>query len=380
MSSAAVPRPAAGLSAAAPSAAPEVPRWALCSRPLESAPLTPASLSPRGFCCLAHHDAWFVRQNRAVKDCVEAEGGRLRMQVLPCDFTITLGVEPMTGRNFRVETHFQGPIANMDSRLKATHDRIWAGKKCPAIPQVPRDSALRQRDNACLVNYHAARQRVRPLAELVEECAAETGGRGVEVSVKRLFRALLNVRRKNDPNGDDFGCVFDLLRASIVYETPEALARGFDYLRAKSEIVCCRNRLDDPAQQGASAPPLRGGGYRCVLLKVKLEKLVCEIQLHIYDLYRAKGEVGRRLYKWVDSARYARESFEGEHDRSGLETGPKCRKRWKTEEVYAGAMKAGAVDGKGTMWYVAASASSSSASPTAATAVLLPPLPPYYYH
>ena len=138
-----------------------------------------------------------------------------------------------------------------------------------------------------------------------------------------------------------------MARCSVCFETVADLRKGILYLTrnmraAKLCDVCSiKNRL---------YAPNKIGGYRYVVLYVKIDKYVGEIMVHLTETNKALCRASELAYHWLQhlDAAYEGEGYFGAHSPSGLYDGL-GRYCYATQRMYAGEWREGLRHGRGVM-------------------------------
>jgi len=123
--------------------------------------------------------------------------------------------------------------------------------------------------------------------------AMNSGGFSVTWSLKRAERTVLKTMEYYSRALRDFSRVLDMVRASVVFDSVEAVLKALVYL-SKSEVqlrlrvVRIRNRLEKPTAYG----------WRDVLVNIQFEDgVVAEIQLRLRELHKV-SEAAPHAHHW----------------------------------------------------------------------------------
>ena len=207
------------------------------------------------------------------------------------------------------------------------------------------------------------------LARLAAHMAAAAGGRHLAWSLKKCFRVWRKVHEKY--NGS-FARVGDVARCAVQFRSMAPMRAALRWLRANAaafgaEVLIVKDRFRAPAD----------GGYRDVLIGVRFRGgggggdegggggssssssgggdgaagHVCEIQLHLAQIYELKKSVGHQAYKWMRKLPKAANVYEGERDEAtGLFHG-KGTLMYASGNAYYGHFAGGKKQGWGTYVY-----------------------------
>ncbi|MBI5497836.1 MAG: LysM peptidoglycan-binding domain-containing protein [Deltaproteobacteria bacterium] len=122
----------------------------------------------------------------------------------------------------------------------------------------------------------------------LEGLAARTGGQASVPGLKGRPRALEKVLA--DYGGDPTR-LKDLARGMVVYDSPEAFARGLEDLRRTYPDAVIKDRFTTPTAEG----------YRDVIAHVPMQGTTVEVQLQHRDVLAVKEGPGHRIYEQIRS-------------------------------------------------------------------------------
>lgn len=146
------------------------------------------------------------------------------------------------------------------------------------MPRIPQREQLR-------VAYASAANARPGFESSVREAAAAIGANVVIGPVKKPHRVLA---KANADYGGDVASVRDVLRATVVVDTPEDAVRALDVLRRRFDAERVKDRFAQPTDLG----------YRDALVNVRLPGgLVAEVQINIPEIVAYKAGDGHSLYE-----------------------------------------------------------------------------------
>jgi len=181
-------------------------------------------------------------------------------------------------------------IKAIESEAKALYDAAFDSAMNPSqkaeADKKPKPPATGlQSSNDLDTLYQQAAEADPILKSITSAIAAETGGEPMfPPGLKGKPRAMEKIAGEY---GGDASRIVDLSRASIVYDSVDALKAGLAALQGKVEIVKTKDRFDKPT----------ASGYRDITLNVKINGHVCELQLHLKQIMEVKQGKGHELYE-----------------------------------------------------------------------------------
>lgn len=137
----------------------------------------------------------------------------------------------------------------------------------------------------------------------VERLAMLTGGEVKIGSVKSRGRARVKAKRKY---GNDFSCLTDCMRASIFFPSVGAVYDALEFIIRQEGTVTPDGTLefrDEDRRKDFYFLDIEDRvlndvqGYRDVIMKMVVDGLVGELQLHLAPLLTAKGGAGHKIYE-----------------------------------------------------------------------------------
>ncbi|MFH1467574.1 MAG: hypothetical protein ABIO70_24525 [Pseudomonadota bacterium] len=126
------------------------------------------------------------------------------------------------------------------------------------------------------------------LRDATQRIAGLTGGEAMfPPGLKGRARAQ---EKAETEYGGDYTQITDLSRASIQYDSMDALYKGLQAISSEFEIARLKDRFQTPAP----------GGYRDMLLNVRMPNgHVVELQLHLKEILEVKGGRGHAIYEEI---------------------------------------------------------------------------------
>ncbi|CAE7485465.1 unnamed protein product [Symbiodinium sp. CCMP2592] len=125
----------------------------------------------------------------------------------------------------------------------------------------------------------------------VREVAERTGGRNVEPPLKGMPRCRDKAQFKyKDKNGDiSWHRLTDIVRDTIVYKNLDDMYKGLRAIHEDEEIdiIECNDRYMNPLD----------GGYRDLQLSLRIDGMVCELQLNTKWMLHVKENAGHRAFE-----------------------------------------------------------------------------------
>lgn len=225
------------------------------------------------------------------------------------------------------------------------------------------------------LNYACGVERYQALWVFSASLARAMGidpSQGVERSVKRPQRFLKKaiVAWPEEYAHNDFRHSNDVYRTSVIADEMEQIAQmttlleclgrttfdrrapmkllGLEKSRDHFVVERIKNRFLQPAV----------GGYMDLLVNIRINGYVCEIQIHWRPIYDAMGEDGRRVSKWFAHFPADGRGYEDLEDevipdtaRSYLSAGSKAPRSEPNGGQYMGEFEEGKRHGTGTLYY-----------------------------
>lgn len=339
--------------------------------------------SMRGFCTAAHKREWFDAQIQSLR---EVKNNLLdNWEDLDADFvTKHAGVAgavlpPYRHMHARVraremeQTKYYRDIFNRlpeEERYKVLDlDELWPPSTAAELKNrcVQPEEAMTMK-----LNYASGVERYQALWVFTASLARAMGidpEHGVERSVKRPQRFLKKAISAfpEEYAHNDFRHSSDVYRTSVIADDMEQIAQmialleclgrttfdraapmkllGLETSKDHFVVERIKNRFLQPAV----------GGYMDLLVNVRINGYVCEIQIHWKPLYDAMGEDGRRLAKWfrhfpADGHGYEEEEDGGIIDNNAATPGGVKRPEQHGGQ-YLGDLDGGKRQGTGTLYY-----------------------------
>ncbi|CAE7708352.1 unnamed protein product [Symbiodinium sp. CCMP2456] len=125
----------------------------------------------------------------------------------------------------------------------------------------------------------------------VRAVAERTGGRNVEPPLKGMQRCQDKAQFKyKDKNGEiSWHRLTDIVRDTIVYQNLDDMYKGLRAIHEDEEIdiIECNDRYMNPLD----------GGYRDLQLSLRIEGMVCELQLNTKWMLHVKENAGHRAFE-----------------------------------------------------------------------------------
>jgi hypothetical protein len=177
-----------------------------------------------------------------------------------------------------------GPMPGAPAQARPqTHAEISQG-----IQEATRGRSRTQTSGDIDELYHQAAEADVHLREATQRIAGLTGG---EVAFPPGLKGKARAQEKVETEyGGDYSQLTDISRASIQYDSMDALYRGLQALGSEFEIARLKDRFQTPAP----------GGYRDMLLNVRMPNgHVVEVQLHLKEILAVKGGRGHAIYEEV---------------------------------------------------------------------------------
>ena len=186
-----------------------------------------------------------------------------------------------------------------------------------------------------LVTLYGSSLRILPKLWRIVQDVAEAAGDPVPPtawSVKKLLRAQTKLFTDY---GGRVEKLTDIARASIVCGDLKQLRRAVDEILKRGGVVSLKNRWATPVD-----------GYADVLINLRIDGVICEIQLHTKSIFEVKGETGHSTYKWLRRLVLPDDVYDGDTDSQGRPHGF-GRKTFAAGDVYEGHYKRGRKHGLG---------------------------------
>lgn len=331
--------------------------------------------SMRGFCSSTHKREWFdahIQQLRDVKsnildfweeldaDFVMKHAGVAGVAMPPYHLLHT----KVRAREVEQANQYKGTFNRLpaEERQKVCDlDEMWP----PSTPKELKERCVQPEEAITIrLNYAAGVERLQALY-VFSACLARAMGidpnQGVERSVKRPQR-LLKKALGSFPEEyvhNDFRHSTDVYRTSVIADEIEQISQmttvleclgrttfdrkaplkllGLESSKHHYVVERIKNRFLRPAV----------GGYMDLLVNLRINGYVTEIQVHWRPLYEAMGEDGRRLAKWFQHFPQDTTSYDDDLDSA---------KNGKTQPQqaggqYTGDMEDGKRHGIGTLYY-----------------------------
>jgi len=155
------------------------------------------------------------------------------------------------------------------------------------------------------------------LPSLVEICKALAGSLGMEeVGVGPIKESSSALRKADKKYGGDVLKITDYCRALLVVKDLSTLLAVLELARDSFGPLIRRVKLSSLNNSRDAALP---GGYRDAKINVELKDHICEIQIHVWDMYAICGVDGYRHYR--HSLEYSTDTFRNPYQAlQGLET------------------------------------------------------------
>lgn len=343
--------------------------------------------SMRGFCSSAHKREWFdahIQTLREVKSNIMEN-----WEELDADFVMKhagvagAALPPYRHMHTRVRTRLQEQVKyykDIFDRLPDEEkqkvldlDEMWP----PSSEKELKDRCIQPEEAMTMkLNYAAGVDRYQALWIFSSALARSMGidpNQGVERSVKRpqrlLKKAICGYPEEYAHN--DFRKSIDVYRTSVIADEMEQIAQmtalleclgrttfdrkapmkllGLEASRDHYVVERIKNRFLQPAI----------GGYMDMVVNLRINGYVCEVQIHWRPLYDSMGEDGRRLAKWFrhfpadgDGYEEVEEVVMPDTNGRGMVTiGLKTSRSEHHGGQYMGDMEDGKRHGTGTLYY-----------------------------
>eukprot|EP00466_Bigelowiella_natans_P013042 jgi/Bigna1/72502/fgenesh1_pg.20_\ len=153
--------------------------------------------------------------------------------------------------------------------------------------------------------YEQALVATGPLFVLACKCAASVRGlmkgTAVQWSIKKPLRYLRKVYEKYGRMAK----LTDVARCSIVFDTCEEVANAITWLLKNAEVERIKDRISKPADGGYrqaihyNSLFHQNVLFRDVLVNVRIDSHLCEVQLHLSAMANVKKHGGHLLFRWL---------------------------------------------------------------------------------
>jgi hypothetical protein len=137
--------------------------------------------------------------------------------------------------------------------------------------------------------YEQALVSIGPLFILACKCAVAARGPGKGTAVQWSLKKPLRFLRKVFEKYGRRPALSDIARCSITCDTCKEVASCLQWLISNAEVERIKDRISKPA----------AGGYRDMLVNVRINGHLCEIQLHLTSMAAVKKHGGHLLFRWL---------------------------------------------------------------------------------
>lgn len=136
--------------------------------------------------------------------------------------------------------------------------------------------------------YQLAPQAQQELALILERSTGHSHCESVIADVKSPARAETKIATELNHQATE---LTDLVRASIIADSPEQLVQAYEQLEQQAELVAVKNRFAEPGPSG----------YRDLKVLVTLPQsgLIAEVQLHLRSIYELKNGPDHQRYQQI---------------------------------------------------------------------------------
>lgn len=230
------------------------------------------------------------------------------------------------------ESHYREAFHKLpadDRALVSKFEGLWPAASAEELKEL----CLQPDEASSLrLTYAAGALRLELLHRFATALAGYAGAaQKVEWSVKRPWRLWRKTIDKfpEDFAENDFRHICDVFRVSVVVETLEQIRKilevleglgrdafdasgvmqslGLGNVRSTVVVERIKNRFVNPCP----------GGYMDVIVNVRIDGYVTELQLHVRHLQQLKGETGRHMYKWFRAFLRRYNNYQGERGEDG---------------------------------------------------------------